>query len=305
MATITLVFFVLGAIVNSIYFIWIVTLWAFPKVLHMKEYKSSNVDQDTYNVYIIVPCLNEELVCEATIRNMLSFNMENLKVIAIDDDSSDRTLEILKSIKNDKLHIIERKKPNAQLGKGKALNSAYKIISNMVEANGENPEKTVIAVFDADTFIKKDLIEKMVSIMKTEPKCGMVQCRVRIGIPTRDYLLSLMQDIEFYTCINLMQNVREYTGTVGAAGNGQFNRMSAMKDLGDEPWSDCLLEDFDFSVRLLLKGWRTRLLQDENVYQQAVLTYKAFVKQRSRWAQGGMQSWHYINPILKSKHITF
>ena len=102
-----------------------------------------------------------------------------------------------------------------------------------------------------------------------------------------------------------MQNVREYTGTVGAAGNGQFSRLTAMMDLGDEPWSDCLLEDFDFSLRLLLKGWRTRLIQDERVYQQGVTDYKKFVKQRTRWAQGGLQCIKYFWQIVKSKHISF
>jgi cellulose synthase/poly-beta-1,6-N-acetylglucosamine synthase-like glycosyltransferase len=132
----------------------------------------------------------------------------------------------------------------------------------------------------------------------------MVQARVRIGTSTRDYFLPLMQDIEFYSYINQMQNVREYMGTVAAAGNGQFNRLSAMESLGEEPWSQCLLEDFDFSLRLLLQGWRTRLLQDENVYQQGVKNYKKYIKQRTRWVQGCIQCVPYLNKIIKSEYLS-
>ena len=99
-----------------------------------------------------------------------------------------------------------------------------------------------------------------------------------------------------------MQNVREYTGTVGAAGNGQFNRFCAIDP--ETPWTDCLLEDFDFSLRLLLKGWRTRLLQEDRVFQQGVLTYRTFIKQRSRWCQGGLQCFHYWKDIRHSRFLS-
>lgn len=298
--------FIMACLVNGIYFLWISILWAFPRVLHTeKDYVPSDSDFDHSHIFLIIPCMNEENVCEATISNILNMNIPNLRILAVDDASEDRTLEILKSFHDDRLLIIERKKPNAQQGKGRSLNNAYKYIVDYVKENNLKPSEVIVGVFDADTFIQKTLLQKVARIMTDEPNCAMLQARVRIGTSTRDHILPLMQDIEFFTCINLMQNVREYTGTVGAAGNGQFSRLTAMMDLGDEPWSDCLLEDFDFSLRLLLKGWRTRLIQDERVYQQGVTDYKKFVKQRTRWAQGGLQCIKYFWQIVKSKHISF
>lgn len=321
-------FFILSCICNCLYYLWVSFLFMFPPVIHSKE-KSYSDNIDIY-FFLVIPCLDEEKVIASTITNLLSLNMPNTTVIAINDDSCDNTLEILKSIKNEHLLIINREEPNARQGKGEALNDAYRHIKYLVSYNNEEAfnsdfdvnraikdivtianergidhSNVVIGILDADTFIKKSLLERVAVIMNDNPKAGMVQTRVRIGTSTRNYFLPLMQDIEFFSCINQMQNVREYMGTVGAAGNGQFNRLSAMEQLGDHPWSKCLLEDFDFSLRLLLKGWRTRLLQDETTYQQGVINYRKFVKQRTRWVQGSIQCLHYLGEIKKSKCLSF
>lgn len=321
-------FFFLSCISNGLYFLWVGVLLMFPPIIHHQEKTYSN-DIDIH-FFLVIPCLNEEKVIAATVNNILSLNMPNTKVVVINDGSTDNTLAILNSIKSEHLRIINRIPPYAKQGKGKALNDAYRQIRRMIQyrnvdiskvdmgindaysdivkiANeqGIDHSKIVIGILDADTFIKRSLLERVAVIMYNDPKAGMVQTRVRIGISTRDYFLPLMQDIEFFNYINQMQNVREYMGTVGAAGNGQFNRLSAMEQLGEEPWSQCLLEDFDFSLRLLLQGWRTRLLQDETIYQQGVINYKKFVKQRTRWAQGCLQCFPYLGQIIKSKHLSF
>jgi cellulose synthase/poly-beta-1,6-N-acetylglucosamine synthase-like glycosyltransferase len=272
-------------------------------VWHYKDDNSDNIEELYY--YIVLPCLNEEKVIGRTIKNLLSIDFPNVTVFAINDASNDNTKNILESFENEKLIILNRVLPNARLGKGFALNDAYKHIVADVNQKKINHSKVVIGILDADTYIKPSLIKRVNDIMAQDEKAGMVQTRVRIGISTRDYFLPFMQDIEFFSCINQMQNVREYMGTVAAAGNGQFNRLSAMEELGDEPWSKCLLEDFDFSLRLLFSGWRTRLLQDENVFQQGVTNYKKFIKQRARWVQGCIQCIPYAKEVVKAKPLSF
>lgn len=298
-----LVFFIITCITDGIYYLWLTLLLLFPQVLHLKNNEYSE-DIDLH-FFILIPCLNEEEVIYETVNNLLSLNMTNTTLIVIDDASEDNTLTILKGITDDRLRILNRVFPNAQKGKGATLNDGYEYVKKIANENGLDHSKVVLGIMDADTFIKRSLLEKIAVIIDNEPKVGMVQARVRIGTSTRNYFLPLMQDLEFYTFINRMQNVREYTGTVAAAGNGQFNRLSAMETIGDEPWSQCLLEDFDFSLRLLLNGWRTRLVQDENIYQQGVISYKKFIRQRSRWAQGCLQCIPYFKKILKSKYLSF
>ncbi|NLM35840.1 MAG: glycosyltransferase [Clostridiales bacterium] len=299
--TILLIAYILSCVCNGIYYFWVAMLLAFPPV--MNEYEDQE-EITGFTTYLLIPCLNEAKVIGSTIKNILDMALDKVYVVAINDGSDDNTLEILESFNSDKLIIVNRVLPDARQGKGEALNYAYGKVLEHVEQNNFNPEEVIVGILDADTFIKPSLLQRVKEIFYHDKKAGMVQARVRIGISTRDHMLPFLQDIEFFSYINRMQNTREYMGTVAAAGNGQFNRLTAMKTLGDKPWSKCLLEDFDFSLRLLLSGWRTRILQDENIYQQGVMTYGKYVKQRARWAQGCLQCLPYIKDVLKSKYLS-
>ena len=309
---------VLSFLTSAIYYLWIAILVFFPKIQRHKDTPySEDIDM---HFFIVIPCLNEEDVIVSAIDNLLKLKMKNTRVIVVDDDSEDNTVDniynafgdVVTTVENDgvfdvdcsdkPLILLQKRKPEAQQGKGKSLNCAYQMIRATIERENLDPAFCIMSVIDADTYINRRVLERTAVIFNEEPIVGMVQARVRIGTFTRDRFLPLLQDIEFFTYINNMQNLREYTGTVSAAGNGQFNRFCAIDP--EEPWTDCLLEDFDFSLRLLLKGWRTRLLQEDRVFQQGVLTYRAFVKQRSRWCQGGIQCMQYWGDIRRSRFLS-
>lgn len=309
---------VLSFLTMSIYYIWILVIALFPKIQRYKEIPY-NADIDMH-FFIVIPCLNEETVIVEAIKNILNLKMKNTRLIVVDDDSEDDTVknihtafgDLVTTINNDgifdvdcseeSLILLQKRLPEARQGKGKSLNCAYHLIDSIIKREKLDSAHCVMSVIDADTYINRRVFERVAVIFDEEPVVGMVQARVRIGTFTRDYFLPLFQDIEFFTYINNMQNVREYTGTVSAAGNGQFNRFCAIDP--EEPWTECLLEDFDFSLRMLLKGWRTRLLQDDRVFQQGVLTYRSFVRQRSRWCQGGIQCMRYWKGIRESRFLS-
>lgn len=315
---VTIICVVLSYITMGIYYLWVFLIAFFPKVQHCKDIAYSE-DMDIH-FFIVVPCLNEGGVAAGTVGNIFKTNMKNLRVIVVDDDSKDDTVAKLteafenailpidngvpfsSEFSNKKLILLKRHLPDAQLGKGKSLNCAYTLISKIIECEGIKPSKCIMGILDADSFLSRRVLERTAVIMHTDRTVGMVQARLRIGTYTRDHFLPLFQDMEFFAYINNMQNLREYTGTVCASGNGQFNRVSAIDP--EQPWTDCLLEDYDFSLRLLLKGWRTRLLQEDRVFQQGVLKYRKFVRQRSRWCQGGMQCLSYWNYIKNSRYLS-
>jgi 1,2-diacylglycerol 3-beta-glucosyltransferase len=319
MYVLTIICVVLSYMTMGIYYLWMYFMAFFPKVQYCEELEYKEDEMDIH-FFVVIPCLNEEGVIVNTVRNTLDTKMKNLRIIVIDDDSEDETVARLTEAFGDevfsvdsstpfrpefcnkKLTLIKRYKPDAQKGKGRSLNVAYWWIRNVAEHEGLKLSKCMMAITDADSFVNRRVFERTAVIMHTDPTVGMVQTRVRIGTFTRDRFLPLFQDIEFFTYINNMQNVCEYIGTVSAAGNGQFNRMSAIDP--EEPWTDCLLEDFDFSLRLLLKGWRTRLLQEDRVFQQGVLTYGSFLRQRSRWSQGGLQCLTYWNEVKNSRYLS-
>src|SRR5437868_5930120 len=101
--------------------------------------------------------------------------------------------------------------------------------------------------------------------------------------------LPRLQDFEFVTLTEIFQRARQQLGSVGLGGNGQFTRLSALADVGDAPWTDCLTEDLELGVRLRLKGWTNHFCPRTYVSQQAVAKLRPLVRQRSRLFLGHLQ----------------
>lgn len=274
-------------------------------ILLLPPFKNSNakerVKDDTELAYLfLIPCLNEELVIEKTINSILSLKYDKKMVVVIDDDSVDDTVNIIKGLKNPNVRIIERKKPNAQLGKGESLNYAYSKIKRAVSLLNLDPDKIILTVIDGDGRPSTNFLEEA-SKCFSDPSIGAAQARVRIT--NRAKMLPMLQDIEFYSTVAAIQNSREYTESVGLGGNGQFTRLSALYDLGETPWSKCLLEDFDLGLSILLKGWKSKYLGKAIVYQQGLTSIKRFIRQRARWVQGNIQSMSRLREIVKSEKL--
>ena len=94
---------------------------------------------------VLIPAYNEEKVIERTIRAALRSSYRNLRVIVIDDGSTDTTLEVARSSfpqeeASGRLLILT--KPNA--GKAEALNFGL---------NHLDPDEEIFVGIDADTVI--------------------------------------------------------------------------------------------------------------------------------------------------------
>ncbi|MGI9022673.1 MAG: glycosyltransferase, partial [Acidimicrobiales bacterium] len=106
--------------------------------------------------------------------------------------------------------------------------------------------------------------------------------------------------------IAAMQTLRRHVGSVGMGGNGQFTRLSVLEAIAAEhgtPWHGALLEDFELGLHVLLSGSRTEYCHETYVTQEGMSTVRQLVRQRSRWAQGSMQCFRYLLPIVRSPRI--
>jgi hypothetical protein len=104
-----------------------------------------------------------------------------------------------------------------------------------------------------------------------------------------------------------MQLLRRHLGSVGMGGNGQFTRLSTLDVIAERhgsPWHGALLEDFELGLHVLMTGSRTEYCHDTWVGQEGLPSLKALVRQRSRWAQGSMQCFRYLLPVLASPNVT-
>ncbi len=247
---------------------------------------------------LVVPALNEELVIGNTVRHLLTLKGDNYLVLIIDDGSNDRTGDVVRSFPPGKVRLLTRRAPFARQGKGEALNHAYRTVltSELPEIYGA--DNIVFSVMDADGQVPGDMLDRVAPYF-ADPHTAAVQVGVRM-LNAKVNIFTRWQQYEFVTFNWLFSRARESLGSVSLGGNGQFVRMSALASLREGPWTDCLTEDLDIGLRLMLLGWRNRYCHETQVYQQAVPSPKRLVRQRSRWYQGHLTCWKLIPRILVS-----
>ncbi len=243
----------------------------------------------------IVPCLNEELVIAQTLDRLLA--IDRALVVVIDDGSEDRTAELVRARQNSRVLLVQRTLPNARHGKGAALNFGFNQLVQWTAARNIEPLNTIICVMDADGVIEEGAVEQVLPYFLERQVAG---CQILVRIRNREKLIGRMQDVEFTTFTELVQNGRQNIGSSGLGGNGQFTRLAALQQLGSQPWSDCLVEDLDLGLQLLSHGWELRVCTDTSVGQQGLESVSRLVRQRTRWVQGLFQTWRRIPAILAS-----
>ncbi len=276
-----------------------ITLIHFATILMLRaanRERAPRVPDRPLHYIFMVPCLNEELVIEASVKRLLSIPGE-ATVLVIDDGSTDRTAEIVRSLaeENPRVQLLQRVAPNARQGKGEALNYAYREIARQTRAAGIDPDTVICCVMDADGLLDAHALADVTGYFGHD-EIGAVQIGVRIT--NRQTVLGRLQDIEFFTHARLVQQGRNHLGSTGLGGNGQFTRLSALISLGSAPWTDCLTEDLDLGLQLLLKGWKLAYTDQAFVHQQGLVDISRLVRQRSRWVQGYFQCWRRIPAVV-------
>ena len=258
----------------------------------------TTVDIDGLWWVFLVPALNEERVIRNTVDSLLAIDNEKIRVIVIDDDSDDATAEVLATYDDSRLQVLSRRRPGARLGKGRALNDAARTINDDIASFGGDPDRIIVAIVDADGRLCPDALDA-VAPMFADPLVGGVQLQVRI-YNRGDGWLPRCQDYEFLTFSTIIQSAREHVGSVGLGGNGQFTRLSALRAVGEAPWSDCLTEDLDLGLRLAMLGWRNRFTSTTMVSQQGLDNVRGITRQRTRWMHGHFQCWRHIPALFRS-----
>ncbi|CAB4693480.1 MAG: glycosyltransferase [Actinobacteria bacterium] len=257
---------------------------------------------------VLVPARNEELVLDETLRSLtgLAYDGEH-RVLVVDDASTDATAEIVGrwSALDWRIRASHRVLPEAAQGKSEVLNHAHHLVVGWHREDdpwlgGRGPEDVVLVIVDADGQLERHALQRVAPYF-TDPAVGSVQIGVRIA-NARDNALARMQDIEFVGFSWLVQIARDWIGSSGLGGNGQFTRLSALMTLPGDPWRrGALTEDLDLGLRLVADGWRTRFCHVTYVEQQGLSAWKPLLRQRTRWIQGHYQCWRHLGALATSR----
>ncbi len=248
-------------------------------------------------VVFVIPCLNEDRVLGTSLERLLELRHPDMHILVVDDGSTDGTAAIVARHTDPRVHLLQRTLPHAQLGKGEALNAAFAHLVTGAVVPFTDPDDVLVCVVDADGRLEPHTLDHVVPRFD-DPMMGAIQIGVRINNREKN-LLARMQDFEFVLYTEIFQRGRRHLGSVGLGGNGQFVRLSALMSLGASPWSRSLTEDLDLGVRLLMAGWKTDFCSSCAVHQQGLVSVGRWVKQRTRWFQGHLQSWPLVPFVLR------
>lgn len=309
---------VVSLLVTILFVQYVVTIL----VPYLRRKRSNTGDADRFAWHMIVPARDEEVVIGTTITRLRG-DFPQAHVWIVDDASEDGTARVVEHHATDDpmIHLVSRRLPEARTGKGDALNAAFRLIEASLPAD-VNPHRVIVGVVDADGHLDPHCLPVLAGPAGfAARKVGGVQVEVRMRnvvdrrpLPHRgrlaNYLarnLVRMQDLEFRTVIAAVQHSRHYTGTVGLGGNGQFTRLSALRDIDrgeGRPWRGSLLEDFELGVHLLLAGWSNVFVHDTWVSQEGLFNLRRFLTQRTRWGQGVLQCARYWTQVNLSRHYS-
>lgn len=225
------------------------------------------------SVTAIVPAYNEASVVTKTVRSLLSSKYKNLKIIVVDDGSSDGTADVVRKAfgRDSRIEVVS--KPNG--GKWSALNTGLALASD-----------EIVVMLDADTIFDPDAIGLLVRHFE-DPSVGAVCGHAVVG--NRVNMLTRFQALEYATNQNLDRRALELVNgiTVVPGAIGAWRR-AALQGIGGYE-ADTLAEDSEATVRLIRAGWRVVCEPLAVARTEAPETIRQFMKQRLRWMFGTFQ----------------
>lgn len=246
-------------------------------------------------ISVLIPMHNEEQVLDYVLQSLLEcdYDRDRLEIIPINDNSTDRTKEMLDEYHKKYDFIRPLHRNCADRGKPAGLNDAMKV------AHGE-----IIIVFDADYRPAKDML-KQLAIALEDPEVGAVMGRV-IPYNTNANLLTRLINLERSGGYQVDQQARynlrlvpQYGGTVGA-----YRKELMMEMGGFNP--KVLAEDTELTFRLYTHGWKVIYANSAECYEEAPETWEVRGRQIRRWSRGHNEVlFRYFVPVLVTKNMTF
>lgn len=245
------------------------------KSLAYKQYTNSTIPKVT----LLIPTYNEEEYISQKINNvkLLNYPKNKLNVIIVDNGSTDKTVEIAKSL-GIKVLKSKRGKINA-------------IINGVKESKDE-----LIAITDADVSLGKNSLKSAVGLINDEivAVTGFTVCkskepfllRGKIKYTYTDYHLRYLEGIISSSC--------------SLDGKFLLVKKCILKELKEDAYTD----DYELTFIILRKGLRSVIDKNAKVYEPSPASIKEELSQIERRAEIGgiLTSLKNISVLFNSKY---
>jgi len=222
------------------------------------------------SVTVIVPCWNEESTVSKTVHSLLNLDYpkDKLKIMIVDDGSTDKTWEVVQKFKSNP-QITLYSKENG--GKYTALNFGLSKI-----------ETELVGCLDADSYTDKNALRNIVTYFQNKEIMA-VAPSVKLWKPKG--VLQLLQKVEYGFGIftrkmfHYMQAVYITPGPLSIFRKEVFEKLGGYKHAHNT-------EDIEIALRMQKHGYKIAHAHNAIVYTVAPNRIKPLLKQRVRWSHG-------------------
>lgn len=232
-------------------------------------------------ITIMIPAHNEEIVIANTINYLMNeINYHNYEVLVMDDDSTDRTPEILSELMEiyPKLRVVRIEK-----NRGKA--HAFDIGVSFSKGS-------LILSNDADTVPEPDALWKYVNYFIHPNATNVAAVTANMDVQNRSRIISKSQTVEFSSIVGIIKRTQQ--GVLGViyaySGANTMYRRDALIDVGLFR-QDRATEDISIAWDHQSQGWMSMFAPQIMFFMEVPENLRMLYRQRKRWAKGGTEVW--------------
>lgn len=227
--------------------------------------------QEKPELSIIILTFNVERVIKACLNSVFSSLKKDWEVIVIDNNSTDKTVEMLKKFQHDSLKIIENKE-----------NSGFAGGNNIAVQQAQGK---YILFLNPDTIVEQNTISYCVNYLHDHPDVGAATVKIVLGNGKLDYSChrgfpTPWNSFCFFSGLTkIFPKVKSFSGyTLGYKNLNEIHEVDAIngaffmikKELGDKlNWFDTDFfwngEDMDFCYRIKEEGYKIMYLPDKKI----------------------------------------
>ena len=270
-------------VINFLYIIFFTALFIqfiyyFRYFLPLSKFTSKKINSAQPKVSVVICAHNEEINLKKNLESILNQKYPDFEVIVVDDRSTDKTSEIVKSVENDKINLIridEVEKDKSP--KKNALTKGFEI------AKGK-----FVLLTDADCKPNSDQwITKMVekASSSTTIVLGYSPYQQKKG-----WLNKLIQFDTFFTAIQYLSFALKGEAYMGVGRNLLIRKKAFFDVNGFEGFEYVLAGDDDIIVQKIARKDNVEICIDEESYMisKPETTWKNWVSQKRRHLSVGV-----------------
>lgn len=238
-------------------------------------------DEELPVITILLPVYNEAdgLALLHQSMNALDYPAEKLDIKLIMEADDEKTIAEAQRLGLDRHFDCIIVPPSEPRTKPKACNHALYL------ARGE-----LVVIYDAEDSPEPDQLRKAAAAFAArDEKLVCVQARLNYYNASENWLTRMFA-LEYALWFdNLLPALEALRIPIPLGGTSNFFRTRTLIEIGGwDPFN--VTEDADLGLRLAQHGYRTDIL-DSTTYEEANCKTRNWIRQRSRWMKGYMQTW--------------